>query len=87
MSIRIAAYLCVSTDQQTHDSQKAELEEYCRRRGWTNVRWFTDTASGAKHDREGLTGLMDQVRRGKIDVVVTFKLDRLLVPSPSLPNS
>jgi DNA invertase Pin-like site-specific DNA recombinase len=75
--MRIAAYLRVSTEQQTCDSQRGELEDYCRRRGWKEVRWFTDTASGAKSDREGLAGLMDQVRRGKLDAVVTFKLDRL----------
>lgn len=75
--MRIAAYLRVSTDQQTHDSQRAELEDYCKRRGWEGVRWFTDTASGAKSSREGLDELMALVRRGKVDVVVTFKLDRL----------
>ncbi|MEZ0257269.1 MAG: recombinase family protein [Chthoniobacter sp.] len=82
--MRIAAYLRVSTDQQTHDSQRAELEDYCQRRGWADVRWFTDTASGAKSDREGLAALMEQVRRGKLDVVVTFKLDRLARSLPHL---
>lgn len=75
--MRIAAYLRVSTDQQSHDSQRAELDGYCLRRGWQDVRWFTDTASGAKSDRKGLSTLMDQVRRGRLDAVVTFKLDRL----------
>lgn len=82
--MRIAAYLRVSTDQQCHDSQRAELDDYCCRRGWTNVRWFTDTASGAKSNREGLGALMEQVRRGKTDVVVTFKLDRLARSLPHL---
>lgn len=75
--MRIAAYLRVSTDQQTYDSQRGELEDYCQRRGWSDVRWFTDTASGASPSREDLNALMDQVRRGKLDAVVTFKLDRL----------
>lgn len=82
--MRIAAYLRVSTGQQSHDSQRAELDDYCQRRGWRHVRWFTDTASGAKSDREGLTALMDQVRRGKLDAVVTFKLDRLARSLPHL---
>ncbi len=75
--MRIAAYLRVSTDQQCHHSQQVELEDYCTRRGWRDVRWFTDTASGAKSSREGLDELMALVRRGKVDAVVTFKLDRL----------
>ena len=77
MQPRIAIYLRISTAAQDHDSQRNELTECCQRRGWTNVRWFTDTASGAKQNREGLNGLMELVRRGKIDVVVAFKLDRL----------
>ena len=77
MEPRIAVYLRVSTGGQTHDSQRNELTEYCQRRGWTNVRWFTDTASGAKQDRSGLNAMMEQVRRGKLDVVIAFKLDRI----------
>jgi len=83
-SMRVAAYLRVSTDQQSHDSQRAELEDYCTRRGWQSVRWFTDTASGAKSNREGLAAMMEQVRRGKLDAVVTFKLDRLARSLPHL---
>lgn len=75
--MRIAAYLRVSTSDQHHESQRAELEDYCKRRGWESVRWFTDTASGAKQDREGLDELMQLVRRGKADVVLVFRLDRL----------
>lgn len=82
--MRIAAYLRVSTEQQANESQRAELEDYCARRGWESVRWFTDTASGAKQNREGLVRLMEQVRRGKIDVVITFKLDRLARSLPHL---
>ncbi|MDB6154763.1 MAG: Resolvase domain protein [Chthoniobacteraceae bacterium] len=75
--MRVAVYLRVSTEQQSHDSQRAELEDYCQRRGWKDVRWFTETASGAKQDRSGLNDLMTLVRRGKLDAVVAFKLDRL----------
>ena len=82
--MRIAAYLRVSTDQQSHDSQRAELEDYCQRRGWVDVQWFTDTASGAKQDRNGLAELMELARRGKLDAVVTFKLDRLARSLPHL---
>jgi hypothetical protein len=32
-SMRIAAYLQVSTDQKSHDSQRNMLEDYCKRRG------------------------------------------------------
>src|SRR5262245_24583814 len=47
------------------------------RREWTNVEEVQDVVSGAKSSREGLDRLMLAVRRGKVDVVVCFKLDRL----------
>lgn len=77
MDPRVAVYLRVSTDTQIHDSQEAELRDYCNRRGWTHIEWYRDTASGAKQDRSGLHNLMQKVRRGKVDVVLAFKLDRL----------
>ena len=70
-------YTRVSTDTQNHDSQLQELREFCARRGWTEVEEITDTISGTKTSRAGLDRLMALVRRGKVDIVVCFKLDRL----------
>jgi DNA invertase Pin-like site-specific DNA recombinase len=75
--MKIALYLRVSTDRQTTDSQAVELHEYCARRGWTNVTEYSDTSSGAKFTREGLDSLMREVRKGRIDAIVAYKLDRL----------
>jgi putative DNA-invertase from lambdoid prophage Rac len=77
MEPKVAAYLRVSTENQIHDSQEAELRDYCTRRGWVNVEWYRDTASGAKQDRQGLNDLMQKVRRGKVDIILAFKLDRV----------
>jgi len=44
---------------------------------------ITDTASGAKTSRLGLDQLMKLVRRGRVDVIVCYKLDRL---GRSLPH-
>jgi DNA invertase Pin-like site-specific DNA recombinase len=74
--MKIAIYARVSTDKQTHDSQLNELREYCQRRSWANVVEYADVISGAKFSREGLDRLMADVRGGKLDVVVCFKLDR-----------
>ena len=54
-----------------------ELREYCARRKWTGVEEITDTVSGVKSSRKGLDRLMAAVRRGKVDIVVCYKLDRL----------
>ncbi len=81
--MKIAIYTRVSTDKQTHDSQLNELRDYCQRRGWTRVAEYSDVISGSKFSRVGLDRLMAEVRRGRLDVIVCFKLDRL---GRSLPH-
>jgi Resolvase, N terminal domain len=70
-------YARVSTDKQNHDSQLQDLRVYCTRHGWTEVEEISAVISGAKSSRKGLDRLMAAVRRGKVDIVVCFKLDRL----------
>jgi DNA invertase Pin-like site-specific DNA recombinase len=82
---RIVIYGRVSTAEQTHESQLREVREYCARR-WpesASITTITDTASGAKTSRQGLDDLMRLVRRGKVEVVACYKLDRL---GRSLPH-
>jgi DNA invertase Pin-like site-specific DNA recombinase len=75
---RIAVYGRVSTDAQSHASQLREVRAYVRRR-WpkAEVIEYLDKASGARFTREGLDTLMAEVRKGRIDVVAVYKLDRL----------
>jgi DNA invertase Pin-like site-specific DNA recombinase len=62
-------YVRVSTVSQTLDQQQAAL-------GVAGVaKTFSDTMSGARDDRPGLTALLEYVREG--DTVVVWKLDRL----------
>ena len=84
-SKRVVIYGRVSTPDQSHESQLREIGEYCARR-WgasAEVIAITDTASGARTSREGLDRLMKLVRRGKVDVIACYKLDRL---GRSLPH-
>lgn len=62
-------YVRVSTVAQTLDQQQAALVAA----GVTKT--FSDTMSGAKDDRPGLSALLEYVRDG--DTVVVWKLDRL----------
>jgi DNA invertase Pin-like site-specific DNA recombinase len=75
---RIAIYGRVSTDAQNHASQLREVRAYVRRR-WpkAEVTDYLDKASGARFSREGLDALMANVRQGRIDALVVYKLDRL----------
>jgi DNA invertase Pin-like site-specific DNA recombinase len=62
-------YARVSTqDQHLHLQQDALNKAGC-------IKIFTDTASGAKHERPGLGEALNYVREG--DILVVWKLDRL----------
>jgi DNA invertase Pin-like site-specific DNA recombinase len=75
----VAAYLRVSTDDQSHASQRLEVERWLAREGIDpeRVRWYTDTESGRKIRRAQLDVLRSDVRTGAIKTVVVFALDRL----------
>ncbi len=75
---RIAVYGRVSTDAQSHASQLREVRAYVRRR-WpkAEVAEYLDKASGAKFSREALDALMAEVRKGRVDILAIYKLDRL----------
>jgi DNA invertase Pin-like site-specific DNA recombinase len=75
---RIAVYGRVSTDGQSHASQLREVRAYVRRR-WpkAEVTEYLDKASGARFSRKSLDALMTEVRRGRVDVLTVYKLDRL----------
>ena len=72
-----AVYVRVSTSEQRHDSQLKELKEHCRIRQWKNAVVYTEKESGAKVTRPELDWLMKDIRSGKVERVVCYKLDRL----------
>src|SRR5438128_1741757 len=75
---RVALYARVSTTDQTCDNQLRDLREYCRARGWTDVREFTDMGvSGTKERRPALDKMMAEVNARRVDVVVVAAFDRL----------
>ena len=77
---RVAIYLRVSTDQQTTDNQKLELEAVADRLGWNIVATLADHAiSGAKgrEQRPAFNQLMTMVTRKEIDMVACWSVDRL----------
>lgn len=77
---RAALYLRVSTDQQSVESQRRELEAAAAHRGWELVAVYEDAGiSGAKgrEKRPGLDRMLKDATRRKFDVVMTWAVDRL----------
>jgi DNA invertase Pin-like site-specific DNA recombinase len=77
---RVAIYLRVSTDKQTTDNQRRELEAVAERSGWQVVQVYEDSGiSGAKgrDKRPGLDTMMKGVNAKEFDLVATWSVDRL----------
>ena len=77
---RVAIYFRVSTDKQTTDNQRRELEAVAERSGWQVVKVFEDAGiSGAKgrDHRPGLDAMMKAVNAKEFDLVATWSVDRL----------
>src|SRR5678809_854223 len=86
--IRCAIYTRVSTDQgleqdfNSLDAQYDASQSYIRSQahaGWTLIRAKYEDGgfSGGNTDRPALQRLLADVRAGKIDVIVVYKVDRL----------
>ena len=73
--MRVATYHRVSTVDQNPTLAREELEAAAARMG-DLVLAIEEKGSGARNDRPGLQRLMEAARKGKIDAVVVWKLDR-----------
>jgi DNA invertase Pin-like site-specific DNA recombinase len=73
---RAAVYHRVSTLDQNPALARDELRAAAARLGSEIVLDIEETGSGARNDRPGLQRLMDAARRGKLDAVLVWKLDR-----------
>ncbi len=79
-TIRAASYARVSTTGHGQDVglQIDELRQVAGQRGWSIAGEYIDEGvSGAATSRPALDQMLDAARRGKIDLVVVWKLDRL----------
>ncbi len=74
---RVACYLRVSTTDQNVAAQEMQLREYCERRGWTRVAFFCDRKTGMARDRGAFNVMMSDIREGTVDILLTWKIDRL----------
>lgn len=86
---RAAIYLRVSTDDQTTDNQRRELEAAAEARGWPVVTFYEDAGiSGAKgrDKRPGLDAMLKDATRRKFDVIMAWSVDRLGRSLPDLVN-
>jgi len=75
----IASYCRVSSRDQKHDSQKAEITRWLRNHhiSLRQVQWFVDKESGTTLKRPAFDRLQKVIFEGAVKTVVVWKLDRL----------
>lgn len=81
--LRVACYIRVSTTEQANEgysigAQTEKLQAYCLAHDWNVVGTYTDPGfSGSNMNRPALTKMLSDINKGRIDVVLVYKLDRL----------
>ncbi|MDP4085999.1 MAG: recombinase family protein [Bacillota bacterium] len=83
--MRCAIYRRVSTDMQVEegvslDNQLHRLKAFAESQGWTIVIEYADEGISAKdiEHRPGIQQMLDDVEQKKFDVLLVYKLDRLV---------
>jgi DNA invertase Pin-like site-specific DNA recombinase len=76
MAKHSAIYLRVSSKQQDHASQLPDLERWAQANDGPVV-WYRDKFTGKTMDRPGMEILLADLRAGKIERIVVWRLDRL----------
>ena len=74
----VGLYIRVSTSDQHPEMQEQELVEYVQCHDWTLYRIYRDDGvTGAREDRPGLNALRSDVKRGRVNLVAVWSLDRM----------
>lgn len=69
-------YIRVSSDKQTVENQRFEINQYCQQEGWTIDGWIEETVSGTRtYTKRRLGKLLRQVGAG--DIIICSELSRL----------
>lgn len=73
-----AVYMRVSTEKQSIDTQKHQVDKFLEYRPFENIQYYQDDAeSGTSINRPALNQLLNDVKAGKVETVIVVKLDRL----------
>lgn len=72
----IFAYIRVSTELQSYEGQRYEIEQWVSRRQWVIDKWVQEKASGTKAlKKRTLDGLLKRMKKG--DTLICTELSRL----------
>jgi DNA invertase Pin-like site-specific DNA recombinase len=72
----IYGYIRVSTDRQTVENQRFEINEFCKKSNLSVDKWIEETISGTKEvEKRKLGGLLESLQKN--DILICAELSRL----------
>ncbi len=75
---KVAVYLRVSTAQQSILTQKQPILDYCKKNDFEVFKEYADEGiSGTTSSRPKLDKMLQDMRAGKFDTIIVYRLDRL----------
>ncbi|WJQ03258.1 recombinase family protein [Geobacillus stearothermophilus] len=81
--MKVATYVRVSTDEQAKEgfsipAQRERLRAFCESQGWEIVQEYIEEGWSAKDlNRPQMQRLLKDIKKGNIDIVLVYRLDRL----------
>jgi len=76
--LNIGLYARVSKNEQNIETQLVALRDYCQRNNYKIAKEYLDNGfSGATDNRPSFNSLLSDIRTGKINCVLVYKLDRI----------
>lgn len=76
--LKVGLYARVSKQEQNIQSQLLALRDYCQGNNYKIVKEYLDNGvSGAKNSRPAFDKMLVDIRTGKINCVLVYKLDRI----------
>ncbi|PKR82802.1 recombinase family protein [Heyndrickxia camelliae] len=79
----VGIYVRVSTEEQAKEgfsisAQREKLKAFCKVQDWNEYRFYVDEGISAKDmNRPQLQLMLDHIKKGVVDVVLVYRLDRL----------
>jgi DNA invertase Pin-like site-specific DNA recombinase len=76
--MKVGIYARVSSNDQSTETQVMALKDYCKRMGYDIAGEYVDNGFSGKNDnRPDFERLLADMRAGKLESVVCYKLDRI----------
>ena len=76
--LKIGIYARVSKEEQNIETQILGLRDFCKRNNYEIVEEYLDNGiSGATDNRPSFNKLLEDMRMGKVNCVLVYKLDRI----------